>query len=61
MKVFRLGPHHFGLLLTDNIIVVVLKGSTWEDKHRDIRGRIEGGSGHITSLMPGNLNFLRGF
>lgn len=62
MKISRLSSDHFSLLLIDGILVAGLKESNWEDQHvRGIGGRIEGGSGQITSLMPDNLNFLRGF
>lgn len=62
MKISRLSSDHFSLLSIDSILVAGLKGSNWEDQHvRGIGGRIEGGSGQIISLMPDNLNFLRGF
>lgn len=62
MKISRLNNDPFNLLLIGSTLVAGLKGSNWEHQHvRGIGGRIEGGSGQITSLMPDNLNFLRGF
>lgn len=62
MKILRLGNDHFSLLLIDSTLVTVLKGFNWEDQHvRGTGGRIEGRNEWMTSLMPDNLIFFRGF